>query len=197
MVAILLSSKRLDKPDESLVNLYRETNDKALIGELFNRHSGFVLAICMKYLKNKSEAEETTLVVFESLFSKLKQHKVEFFKTWLYSVSRNTCLELLRKDQSRIKRESEYQKNEAVFMESVPEYHQKEENELKQTEDKALEEALTSLGEEQNKCLELFYMKGLTYAEIEKETGYSLKKVKSYLQNGKRNLKIKLEKKHE
>nr|MDA3820241.1 sigma-70 family RNA polymerase sigma factor [Candidatus Delongbacteria bacterium] len=148
MVAILLSSKRLDKRDESLVNLYRETNDKALIGELFNRYSEFVLAICMKYLKNKSEAEETTLVVFESLFSKLKKHKVEYFKTWLYSVARNTCLELLRKNQSRIKRESEYQKNEAVFMESVPEYHQKEENELKQNEDKALEEALTSLGEE-------------------------------------------------
>lgn len=197
MVAILLSSKRLDRPDESLVNLYRETNDKSLIGELFNRHSGFVLAICMKYMKNKSEAEETTLVVFESLFKKLKQHKVEYFKTWLYSVVRNTCLELLRKDQSRMKRESEYQKNEAVFMESVPEYHQKEENELKQNEDKALEEALNSLGEEQKKCLEWFYMKGLTYAEIEKETGYSLKKVKSYLQNGKRNLKIKLEKKHE
>jgi RNA polymerase sigma-70 factor (ECF subfamily) len=194
MVAILQSSKSLNKSDESLVQMYRETNDKALIGELFNRYSGFVLAICMKYLKNNSEAEETTLVVFESLFSKLKHHKVEYFKTWLYSVAKNTCLELLRKNHSRRKREAEYQKTEAMFMESVPEYHQKEENELKQNEDKALEEALNSLGEEQKVCLELFYMKGLTYNEIEKETGYSLKKVKSYLQNGKRNLKKKLEK---
>ncbi len=194
MAAILRSSKRLHKSDESLVNLYRDTNDKALVGELFNRYAGFVLAICMKYLKNKSEAEETTLIVFESLFAKLKRHKVDYFKTWLYSVARNTCFELLRKDQSRMKREAQYQKNEAEFMESEPEYHQKEDNDLKQSEEKTLIEALNSLGEEQKKCLELFYMKGFTYAEIEKETGYSLKKVKSYLQNGKRNLKIKLEK---
>jgi RNA polymerase sigma-70 factor, ECF subfamily len=197
MVAILLSSKRTDKSDQNLLSLYRETNDKALVGELFNRYSGFVLAICIKYLKDKSESEEITLIIFESLFDKLKRHKVDYFKTWLYSVTKNTCLEHLRKNKNRMKHETDFQKNESGFVEFVPEYHQNEENPVKEKRDEELTKALQSLVEEQRQCLELFYMKGLTYAEIVKETGYALKKVKSYLQNGKRNLRIKLDKTHE
>ncbi|MFO7788929.1 MAG: sigma-70 family RNA polymerase sigma factor [Bacteroidales bacterium] len=197
MVAILLSSKRVNQSDQALIKLYREKHDKALVGELFNRYSGFVLAICIKYLKDKSEAEEMTLVIFESLFKKLKNHKVEYFKTWLYSVSKNQCLEYLRKDNTRIKHEEQFQNTRPDFMESDVSLHQNNDDENdKEKQNRALMEALKTLSDEQRQCLELFYLEGNTYADIVKQTGYSLKKVKSHLQNGKRNLKIKLEKKN-
>lgn len=57
----------------------------------------------------------------------------------------------------------------------------------------ALEIALKELKADQKTCVELFYLKHMSYGDIVDVTGYDLKKVKSYIQNGKRNLKLKLE----
>jgi RNA polymerase sigma-70 factor (ECF subfamily) len=186
----------MNEADESLIQQYRKSGDKALVAELFNRYSAFVLAICMKYVKDKSLAEEMTVEVFESLFLKLKRHKVDYFKTWLYSVARNHCLEMLRKRGTRQRHESDFEKERSAFMESGADEHPISEDE-KQAEQEAelLNEALSELKPEQKECVELFYYQDKSYAEIVSITGHSLKKVKSYLQNGKRNLRIKMESK--
>ena len=61
---------------------------------------------------------------------------------------------------------------------------------------KNLQEALNLLNTEQKKCVELFYLKEKSYIEIAELTGFNLKQVKSYIQNGKRNLKNYLTKKN-
>ncbi len=198
MMVLLLSSKRMNEADEALIQQYRKSGDKALVAELFNRYSAFVLAICMKYVKDKSLAEEITVEIFESLFSKLKRHKVDYFKTWLYSVARNHCLELLRKRGTRQRHEADFEKERNAFMEYGDAEHPISEDK-KQAEQEAelLKEALSELKPEQKECVELFYYQDKSYVEIVSITGHSLKKVKSYLQNGKRNLRIKMESKYE
>ena len=56
-----------------------------------------------------------------------------------------------------------------------------------------LEVALAQLNYEQRTCIELFYLQNLTYQQIAVKTNYSLLQVKSHIQNGRRNLKIKIE----
>ncbi|MFP4664918.1 MAG: RNA polymerase sigma factor [Bacteroidales bacterium] len=192
MMVILLSSQRLNDADKTLIRKYRESGDKAVIAELFNRYSGFVLAICMKYMRDKAPAEEMTVEIFESLFEKLKKHKVDYFKTWLYSVARNHCLENLRKSGTRHRHETGYQMEERLFMESEEDAHLSTGNEDEHMV-KALKTAVEELSNEQKQCVSLFYFQERSYADIVRITGYPLKKVKSYLQNGKRNLKIKME----
>jgi RNA polymerase sigma-70 factor (ECF subfamily) len=58
-----------------------------------------------------------------------------------------------------------------------------------------LEEAIQELSEEQKLCVNLFYLQKKSYQQITDRTGFTLMQVKSYIQNGKRNLKIILEKK--
>ena len=55
--------------------------------------------------------------------------------------------------------------------------------------------SLEELNPEQKQCLILFYLEKKSYQEISENTGFSLMQVKSYIQNGKRNLKILLDKK--
>ena len=67
-------------------------------------------------------------------------------------------------------------------------------NHLQEAEDKEfvlhyLKEGIGELKDEQRECIELFYLKECSYAEVASMTGFSLKEVKSHIQNGKRNLK--------
>ena len=58
-----------------------------------------------------------------------------------------------------------------------------------------MEGALKELNREQQQCVTLFYLQKKSYQEVSDETGFSMLQVKSYIQNGKRNLKILIEKK--
>jgi RNA polymerase sigma-70 factor (ECF subfamily) len=143
----------------------------------------------MKYLKDEEKAKDITQQIFEKLLTELPRHEIRNFKSWLHSVAKNTCLMSLR---------SATEKNISInyseeFMDFEDNLHQ-EDKEEKEVELEKLEKAIVSLNKEQRICIELFYLKELTYDEIANETGYSIKMVKSYLQNGKRNLKIRIEK---
>jgi RNA polymerase sigma factor (sigma-70 family) len=121
----------------------------------------------------------------------LKKHKVDNFKSWLYSVSKNYCLQDLRKNKTKLKKSEAFEVFFKESMEIDDEKHQliKDEKEILLTK---MENVLPSLNYEQQKCLKMFYLEGNTYAEISVETGYTLNEVKSYIQNGKRNLKTKM-----
>jgi RNA polymerase sigma-70 factor (ECF subfamily) len=182
-------SKYKDYTDNDLINKFLESDDNSYVGELYKRYGHLVLGLCLKYLKNKDEAEDLVIKIFTDLMNDLKKHKVQYFKSWLYVYSKNCCLMELRKRQRELKKELELQENAHLVMDfSNPEHLQE-----KETQILLLERALELLNIEQKQCLELFYLKNKSYNEIIEITGYSNNEVKSHIQNGKRNLKIKME----
>ena len=178
--------------DKLLIEQYRQTLDKNVVGELFKRYTGFVFLVSMKYLKDEEQSKDAVMQVFERLFTVLPEHDIDNFKAWLHTVVRNHCLGILRKKQS-IQRHENNVKEHIIFMENDAVEHQdsKEEN---KADINNLEKALKQLKPEQKQCVELFYLNEKSYKEIMEITGFDDKKVKSYIQNGKRNLKIILQK---
>jgi len=157
---------------------------------LFERYSHLTLGVCLKYLKNYDEAQDAVINIFEKLIEDLLKHEVSNFSSWLHSVARNHCLMHLRSQQSKDK------KIIAMQAEYLPDYDNMEvkEKEAKETELNNLEAAIEQLKPEQKICIELFYLQQKCYTEVATLSGFSLKQVKSYIQNGKRNLRLILEK---
>ena len=177
---MLISAEIKALSDEQIIERYKQSSDKNLVGELYKRYTRFVFLVAMKYLKND-----------EKLFNDFHKHQIENFKPWLHTVTRNHCLLLLRKDQSQMKKEKNFQIESDSVMENGIDLHL----DGVDTTEKHLEylqEAIQTLNEEQKRCIEMFYIEEKSYKEIVDETGFSEMKVKSYIQNGKRNLKIKI-----
>ncbi len=175
--------------DSELVQLIQKDNADAL-GVIFERYSHLVIGLCIKYLKDKMKAEDMMMRIFESLPSKVKKGEIQNFKSWLYSVSRNECLMELRKK----KKEDGDIDNSLLYAEDESASELKMAM-LKEEEYQHLESAIEELKKEQKECINLFYLKRKSYDEVASLTGFDLKKVKSYIQNGKRNLKLILENK--
>lgn len=178
--------------DEEVVEQYRLSSDQQLVGVLFERYSHLVFGVCLKYLKNKDESKDMVIIIFEKLITDLKNFKVEKFRPWLHTVTRNQCLMLLRK----INRPGTEKDIETL------EYRLQDNNEEEAVKEKEvkinnLEEAIKELNEEQRICITLFYLEDKSYQQIEDSTGYEMSKIKSYIQNGKRNLKNLLATKNE
>ena len=177
-----------NQPDDELVTAYKQTQDLNVVGELFQRYMELVYGVCLKYLKQPEDAQDSTIAIFEELSTKLLKHEVDNFKGWLYTVTKNHCLMRLRseKKQTVVKFDTELmQSEEAVHLNGVLE---KEEN------FKQMEYCLGQLVSEQRKVIELFYLEGKCYNEIMEMTGIEWNKVRSYIQNGRRNLKLCMEK---
>jgi RNA polymerase sigma-70 factor (ECF subfamily) len=180
--------------DEVLLQSFKRTGDTVILGNLFKRYAHLVFGVCMKYLKDPDAAQDMVMQIFEKLIHELKNHEVQNFKSWLYKVSINECLMLLRKNQKQkfvafdILNDRD---DDTVENEPVMHLDGAEQNELQLQQ---LEEGIKVLNEHQKKCIELFYLHNKSYEEVAMITGYSMLQVKSYIQNGKRNLKIYLEK---
>ena len=180
--------------DTELLDNYRQTGNKYFVGVLYKRYSHLVFGLCMKYYKDQDQAYDTSINIFTKLFDDLKKHRVEYFKSWLFTYSKNVCLMQLRSANSNLKRALEYEKDVKVFMENNEETHLQANK--REEEYALLEKALADLDEGQRICVELFYLKDKSYTQIVEMTNYDLNQVKSYIQNGKRNLKIRLEENH-
>ncbi|MBA2612007.1 MAG: sigma-70 family RNA polymerase sigma factor [Bacteroidetes bacterium] len=175
--------------DNDLINTFLEKDDNNIVGILYERYGHLVLGLCIKYLKNKDEAQDAVIQIFTGLMKDLKKHKIEFFKSWLYVYSKNFCLMELRKRQSMLKKELELKENVHLIMDfSNPEHLNEKEKQIV-----IMEKAIELLNVEQKKCIDLFYLKNKSYIEIVDMTGYTANEVKSHIQNGKRNLKLKME----
>lgn len=183
--------KRVTETDEELIGKYRETNNQEYVGRLFERYATFVFAISMKYLKDKEKSRDNTMQVFEKLLDNLKRFEVKNFKAWLHMITKNQCLMLLRSEKTRNKNITLYSNDEKSFMENEIEPHLDDVNE-KEINLSHLNEALKSLAEKQRICVELFYLQEKSYNEVSEITGFTMNEVKSFIQNGKRNLKIYL-----
>ncbi|MEL6359395.1 MAG: sigma-70 family RNA polymerase sigma factor [Bacteroidota bacterium] len=171
--------------DRELLLAYRSSGDGQALAELYKRYAHLVLGLCLDYLKDREAARDATMDIFEKVAIKLKQTEVEYFKSWLFAVSKNHCLDCLRKQSKAAPLEF----SEEIFVESEAEARLDENQRLE-----ALREGLHQLKAHQRSCVVAFYLQGQTYEQVAEKTGFSLKEVKSYLQNGRRNLRIYLEK---
>jgi RNA polymerase sigma-70 factor (ECF subfamily) len=181
------SKNRTVLTDNELIARYKKSGDNSLVGELYKRYSHLVYGVSLNYLKNEEESKDAVLQIFEKLLADLKKHDIANFKSWIHSVTRNHCLMFLRKQQTKLRRVNEYHatyQHEETFAAPFS-IHEKEEKEIALTK---LETAMLSLKEEQRICVDLFFLQEKCYNEVAQVTGYELKKVKSYIQNGKRNL---------
>lgn len=177
--------------DTELINQYRKNGDKQLVGVLYKRYTGFIFAVCMKHLRNRDISEDAVMQIFEKLFTDLQKHSVLNVKSWLYSVAKNHCLHIIRDRKKELTFDSDFINSTPHFMEnSHSMYHDNEDVLEQKLED--LENEMHKLPEEQRVCIELFYLKQKSYNEVAAFTGYTLNQVKSYIQNGKRKLKISL-----
>jgi len=174
--------------DQEIIAWYREDRDPEWIGILFERYTHLVLGICLKYLKSEEDSKDAVMQIFENLMDDLVNHRVDHFKSWLYTLTRNHCLMQLRKIRTVNRyHEAELIKLRESIMESADKMHLNNERELDHMLE-ALSSGIAMLSKEQSKCIELMYLKEKSYKEIASLTGYNLKQVKSYIQNGKRNL---------
>ena len=173
-----------EKSDKEILKGYREKHDSELIGIVFTRYTDLVYGLCLKYLKDRAESQDAVMNIFEKLIEKLKTEEVEHFKSWLYMVSKNHCLMILRKNNPETRND---------FMEMSIAVHPIDESEDMESDLVALEDCIGALKKDQEACVRLFYLKKCSYQQVCEETTFDLKSVKSFIQNGKRNLKICLE----
>jgi len=181
--------------DEQLIEEFQSTGDLDILGRLYQRYMHLVYGVCLKYLKNRDDAQDGVMAIFEKLSRELMDKEVDVFKPWLYVVSKNYCLMQLRHQKSVQQKEKEFQNTEILFMENPSMAHLNDEWEPEAMDDR-LQECLKKLRLQQRQCIELFYFEELCYQDISHQLKLDLKKVKSYIQNGKRNLKICLESNH-
>jgi len=184
------SSKKPGKlTDEALLKSYRESGDLAVLGELFKNHSAMVYYTCYRYLQDSEKSKDAVMQIFEELINKVNKHEIKQFGGWLHVLSRNHCLMVLRADKKMPFTPID------DFMELPAALHQDAENKEEQLT--ALERCIEKLPEKQKQSISLFFMQERCYKDITDITGFSLNDVKSFIQNGKRNLKICMEKSSE
>ena len=175
--------------DEELLSFHKESGKNIYIGELFNRYLPLLYGVCLKYLKNNDSAQDAVMQLFENLLFKIADYEIDEFRTWVYSAAKNHCLQILRKEEQYITIDL---LDNVVEFDEIPSILEEDDyNEQK----KMLMSCLNELPEKQRVSITYFFINELSYAEIVDKTGYTLKHVKSYIQNGKRNLKNCLEKK--
>jgi RNA polymerase sigma factor (sigma-70 family) len=178
--------------DQQLLEHFYADHNNEWLGILLQRYTLLLLGVCMKYLKNEEDAKDSVQQIFLKVIQELQKYKVDYFKSWLYMVAKNHCLMKLRDRQGKITTEI----NDRLSAKAGDETDR---HRLLQNDHalELMEEALKQLNPEQQQCVTLFYLQKKSYQEISDETGYNMLQVKSYIQNGKRNLKILIEKKLE
>jgi RNA polymerase sigma-70 factor (ECF subfamily) len=181
-------------PDEVLLERYRSSEDPGILGELYKRYMHLVFGLCLKYLQNREDASDAVMQVFEKLITEVPRHDIQNFRSWLYVMAKNHCLMQIRADRSRDKKMERWIKDQEDYMEFYPDLHPIDE--AGDDGYPGLKECMENLKQEQKTCVELFYFQHKSYREIAQTLEMEEKKVKSYLQNAKRNLKICLEEKN-
>ena len=185
------------RTDNELIAEFQLKGNQEVLGALFTRYTSLVFGTCLKYLKDRDDAKDAVMQVFEKLNETLLKHEVTHFKSWLYISTRNYCLMQLRARKGKFVSRSfsegwETKEISPNLMESDYVLHLEEAPEMERNLSK-LEKCIEELVEDQKRCVKLFFLQEKCYKEITGITGCDLNKVKSYIQNGKRNLKICME----
>lgn len=176
--------------DEQVIARYLSEKDLEILGALFQRYIHLVYGVCLKYFRNREKSKDAVMQIFEKLITEIEKHEITTFRGWLYVLTKHYCLRQLQTESSKRKRMQEF--SEEQIMESEPVLSPLDEVPEKDINE-ALKQCLEKLRNEQRQCIQLFYFEEKCYQEIADTLQIALTKVKSYIQNGKRNLKICLE----
>jgi len=176
--------------DQELLERFYADRNNEWLGILLERFTLLLLGVCMKYLKNEEDARDSVQQIFLKVIQELHKYKVEYFKSWIYMIAKNHCLMKLRNKQGKIPAELNDNLMSAAAEETDQQVLQQNDHTYA-----IMEDALKELNNEQRQCVTLFYLERKTYQEIHETTGFSMLQVKSYIQNGKRNLRILIERK--
>lgn len=180
--------KNIDQySDEDLLGKLESHSTTEIVGCLFLRYKYLIYGLCLKYYKNQHDAEDVTMEIYEKLVKTIRKHKVENFKSWLYTLTKNHCFEKLRSIKTKSPKNVE-----AALMYSEGIFHL-DNKEVKEIEFKKLNDCIAKLKSLQAKCVELFYFKKKSYDEISQELDMEWSKIRSNIQNARRNLKICIE----
>ena len=173
--------------DEALLHAFKENADQQILAQLYLRYTDLVYGVCIKYLKDAEAAKDAVMNIYQELVEKVKLHSIDNFKSWLYVVTKNHCLMQIRKNKksatvdldSQVMQSEDFSHLESVF---------EKERQLEK-----LSGCMEKLAEEQRRTVRLFYLENKCYNEITAITGFNWNKVRSLVQNGRRNLKICME----
>lgn len=180
-------SKQTNHTDDELLQAYLETGDLIHLGDLFQRHSEMLYYVCLRYFKEPERSKDAVMHIFEELIEKVKKQTIQDFPRWLYVVGKNHCLMALRSAKNKVEIVTD------DFVEFGVNLHQEENYSEKEEQLSRMESCLDGLMEKQRQSIQLFFIEQKCYKEVADLTGFSLNDVKSYIQNGKRNLKICME----
>ena len=175
-------------PDADLVILYKESGDLTILGELYQRYMDLIYGVCLKYLKEPEQAKDSVMAIFEELTLKLRKHEVTHFKAWLHQLARNHCLMYLRSPRNKNSLPLPEELMHSAETEHLNAVMEKEQH-LQQ-----MSRCLETLGPEQRQTVEAFYLQEKSYQEISESTGMDWNRVRSLIQNGRRNLRNCMEK---
>lgn len=173
--------------DEELLLEYKTTNDSEYFGALYNRYIPLIYGLCLKYLQEEEKAQDAVMDIFENLVTKINNYEVKLFRTWIYSVAKNHCFQVLEKNKRELVVDFNTQIMESEEVLSLLDELKDEDRE------NILKRCIEKLPEPQRVSILCFFMESMSYVEVVEHTQYNLKSVKSYIQNGKRNLKICME----
>lgn len=176
--------------DKELVAAFKQSGDTNFLSTLYQRYMDLVFGVCLKYFKDAERCKDAVMDIYEELNTKLKQHEVDNFKGWLHVLARNYCLMQLRSPRNM--KTTEFK---ADFMQSAENTHLNGEVLEKESNFVKLEQCLDTLTDEQRQSVQLFYLENKCYNEIAEITGFDWNKVRSYIQNGRRNLKLCMDEK--
>ena len=175
--------------DAQLLGYYEADKNSEWIGILLERYTLLLFGVCMKYVKNEHEAKDCVQQIFLKVLTDVSKYKIDYFKSWLYMVAKNYCLMKLRGQQGKTLKEWTEMTASVLDPETREEW---QENERMY---ELLDEAINELNADQQQCVRLFYLEKNSYQQVSEKTGFSLLQVKSFIQNGKRNLKLLMDKK--
>lgn len=176
--------------EKQLLQHFRQTGNLDSLGKLYAPYMSLLYGVCYKYLQDTEQSQDAVMQIFDELIEKLRVYEVDNFKSWVYVYARNFCLMQLRKNKQVIKVDIE----DNLF-ESEKMLENEDEKKWNEQDFEKLETCIAGLNIEQERCIRLFYLEQNCYKDIADQTGFDIAKVKSYIQNGRRNLKICMEKK--
>ena len=174
--------------DAELVNLYKSTDNADFLAALYQRYMDMIYGVCLKYLKNEEAAKDSVMEIYMELVDKLKKYSVENFKSWVYQLAKNHCLMKLRKDKNK----PHHIDADVVHLEDNVHLNAVMEKEANLN---LLHDCIQELNVDQREIIELFYLKEQCYKSIAEFKEIELNTVRSFIQNGRRNLKNCMEKK--
>ncbi len=177
-----------ESSDEELLTAYKNAVAQEPLAILYQRYYALVFGVCLKYFKEPESAKDAVMDIYEELVIKVKKHEIRHFKSWLYRVAKNHCLMKLRS-----KKNTRVVEMDESFMQTDLFSHQEDIND-KEMKLNLLEKCLDELPALQKQSIFLFYTEKKCYNEIAENTGLEWNKVRSTIQNGRRNLKICMEK---